>query len=358
MRLRLSTFAPLLLAASLALLSGCTLLATATTAPLLDRHVPKDYSGVVAVRKDSRAPLVIEARGLALREERQPNTKETRFMIGSATKWITAVTVLRLADMGKLELDAPIARYLPELPPPNGAVTLRQLLSHHSGIPNGYAAALAKDPATNRLEIGLVDAALRFGAGAPTAAPGERYEYSGANYMLAAAAVERATGKPFTEVVEELVFAPAGVRDTSFAETGYEDAVGMAVGYSADGQRKTPPAAPMLAPTGTVYSTARDLVDLMDAVYQGKLLSARSLRELSTVHHAPEHYALGGRVQPLNTDKGARSLAWEAGAFGGYKTLIAYDPADGRAVVLLNNGDMSQDALAPIAQGLVRGLDR
>ncbi|MBQ5948242.1 serine hydrolase [Massilia sp. ST3] len=350
--------ASLLLAATLALLSGCTLFATATTQPLIDRQLPAHYSGVAAVRKDAASPLVVSARGQALREESQPNTKDTRFMIGSSTKWITAVTVLRLADMGKLDLDAPIARHLPELPAPNGAVTLRQLLAHRSGIPNGLAEAMRKDSKVEALEIGPEEAALRFGTGAPAFAPGERFEYSGTNFILAAAVVERVMKKPFTEVVEELVFAPAGVRDTSFAATGYEDAVGMAVGYGADGKRKSPPAAPMLAANGTVYSTARDLVDLMDAVYKNKLLSERALRELSTVHDPAEHYALGGRVQPLTTNKGARSLAWEAGAFGGYKSLIAYDPADGRAVVLLNNADMPQDELAAIVTALFQAMDK
>ena len=353
MRRRL--FASLLLSASLGLLSGCNLLATATTQPLIDQHLPAGYSGVVALRKDAASPLVVGARGLALREESQANTKDTRFMIGSSTKWITAVTVLRLADMGKLELDAPIARHLPELPAPNGAV---QLLSHRSGIPNGLAEAMRKDSKVEGLEIGPVEAALRFGTGAPSFAPGERFEYSGTNYLLAAAVVERAMKKPFTEVVEEQVFAPAGVRDTSFAATGYEDAVGMAVGYGADGKRKSPPAAPMLAANGTVYSTARDLVDLMDAVYRNRLLSDAGLRALSTVHDAAEQYALGGRVKPLATNKGARSLAWEAGAFGGYKSLIAYDPADGRAVVLLNNADMAQDDMAAVATALFQSLDR
>lgn len=355
--MRHPSLATLLLSAALALLSGCTLLATATTEPLIDKHLPGNYSGVAALRKDAASPLVVVARGQALREEAQPNKKDTRFMIGSSSKWITAVTVLRLADMGKLDLDAPIARHLPELPAPNGAVTLRQLLSHRSGIPNGLAEAMRKDSKVEGLEIGPLEAALRFGAGALSFAPGERFDYSGTNYLLAAAIVERAMGRPFTEVVEEQVFAPSGVRDTSFAATGYEDAVGMAVGYTADGKRKSPPAAPMLAANGTVYSTARDLVDLADAVYRNKLLSARALRELSTVHDAAEHYALGGRVRPLVTNKGARSLAWEAGAFGGYKSLIAYDPADGRAVVLLNNADMSQDALSAIVNALFQALD-
>lgn len=353
MRIRFSLLAPAVFAFAL---SGCAVIDKVTTGPLIERHLPKEYSGVAAVRKDARSTLVTHASGLALREEAQANTKDTRFMIGSITKWISAVTVLRLADMGKLDLDAPIARHLPELPAANGAVTLRQLMSNRSGIPNGLSGALKKDKAIENLEIGPVEAALRFGAGQAGAA-GSTYDYSVTNWVLVGAVVERATKKTFTEVVEELVLAPAGVRDTSFGATGYEDSVGMAVAYTAAGVRKVPAAPPMVAASGTLYSTARDLVALADSVYFTKLLSDKARRELSTVQVASEDYALGGRVKNLATKKGARSLAWVTGAFGGYKTLLAYDPLDGRAVVLLNNTDMPQPEQAKIATALSQDLD-
>ncbi len=342
--------------AAVTLLPGCAAVANLTTGPLIARHVPKDYSGVAAVRKDARSPLVVHASGLALREEKQPVTRDTRFLVGSMTKWITAVTVLRLADMGKLDLDAPIARHLPELPAANGAVTLRQLMSNRSGIPNGLAEALRKDKAVEKLEIGPVEAALRFGAGTPAAKPGEAWDYSYTNWILVAAVVERVRKEPFTETVEELVLAPSGVRDTSFAATGYEDEVGMAVAYNAAGQRKTSPVPPMIAASGTLYSTASDLVKIADAVYFTKLLSEKARKELSTVVVASEDYALGGKVKTVATKQGARSLAWETGAIGGYKTLLAYDPADGRAVVLLNNTDMQQSEQAKIALALFEDM--
>jgi len=349
MRFLPSWLAPVAVASTLSLLSGCAAVANLTTGPVIDRHVPRDYSGVVAVRKDARSPLVTRAGGLALREEAQANTRDTRFMIGSATKWISAVTVLRLVDLGKLDLDAPIARHLPELPPETGAVTLRLLLSNRSGIPNGLQAALRKDPSVGTLEIGPVEAALRFGTGALEAKPGQKWDYSVTNWVLVAAVVERANGKPFTETVAELVLTPANVPDTGFADTGYEDAVGMAVAYTATGARKTPPAPPMVAASGTLYSTARDLVALADTVYSTKLLSDKARRELMTIQVPSEDYALGGKVKTVATKKGARTLAWEAGATGGYKTLLAYDPKDGRAVVLLNNTDIQQSEQAKIA---------
>jgi D-alanyl-D-alanine carboxypeptidase len=344
--------ASFVLSCSLALLSGCAAVANITTGPLIDRHVPQDYSGVVAVREGRHSALVTRASSLALREEAQANKEDTRFLIGSVTKWISTVTVLRLVDLGKLDLDAPIARHLPELPASNGAVTLRQLLSNRSGIPNGLSTALRKDPAIARLDIGPVAGALRFGAAALEARPGEKWDYSVTNWILVAAVVERATGKPFTEAVEELVLAPAGVRDTSFAGIDYEDEAGMAVAYTTSGARKTPPAPPMVAASGTLYSTARDLVALADAVYSTKLLSDKARKELSTIQVASEEYALGGRVRTIATQRGPRTLAWESGATGGYKTLLAYDPADGRAVVLLNNTDMQQSEQATIAIAL------
>ncbi|UVW29253.1 serine hydrolase [Massilia sp. H6] len=356
MSIRLSLLAPAALVVALATLSGCAAVARLTTAPLIERHVPQDYSGVVAVRKDLHAPLVPRASGLALREEAQANTRDTRFMVGGISRWITAVAVLRLADMGKLDLDAPIARHLPQLPAANGAVTLRQLMSNRSGIPNGLSEAMKKDKEIDHLEVGPVEAALRFGVGTPGAA-GTKWDDAATNWVLVAAVVERATGEPFTETVEELVLAPAGVRDTSFGATGYEDSVGMAVAYDAAGGRKVPTAPPMLAASGTLYSTARDLVAIADTVYFTKLLSDKGRRALSTVQVAAQDYALGSRVKTFTTKQGARSLAWHTGAFGGYKTLLAYDPADGRAVVLLNNTDMPQAEQARMATALMQALD-
>jgi len=352
MRFHPSQLVPVVLVSTVLLLSGCAAVSNLTTGPLIERQLPKDYSGVVAVRKAAGSVLVARASGLALREEAQPNTKDTRFMIGSVTKWITAVTVLRLVDVGKLDLDAPIARHLPELPAANGAVTLRQLLSNRSGIPNGLSSALRKDPSVARLDSGPVEGALRFGAAALEAKPGEKWDYSVTNWLLVGAVVERASKKPFTETVDELVLAPAGVHNTGFANTGYEEEVGMAVGYTTAGLRKTSPAPPMVAASGTLYSTASDLVALADTVYRTRLLSDRARKELATIHVPAEEYALGGRVRTIATREGPRSLAWESGVSGGYKTLLAYDPADGRAVVLLNNTDMQQSDQAKIAIAL------
>lgn len=338
------------------MLSGCATVPAVDAGALLDRHVPQDYTGVAALRATAGATMATRASGLAARETAQANTPGDRFLVGSVTKWITAVAVLRLVDTGKLDLDAPIAQHLPELPPANGAVTLRQLLANHSGIPNGLTAAMRQDPDVGKLTIGPVAAALRFGAGALNATPGEKWDYSVTNWLLVAAIVERANRKPYTDTVTELVFAPAGVRDTGFAAEGYADTAGMAVAYDRANARKTPTEPPMVAAGGIVYSTARDLVAIADTVYFTKLLSDKARKELSTIQVADQDYALGGRVKTIATAEGTRTLAWESGSIGGYKTLLAYDQRNGAAVVLLNNTDMQQADQATIATALFNAL--
>jgi len=341
--------------ALLAALSACAGLPVQDRTPeLLAATVPADYNGVVLVRASRSAAPVVRTWGSAQFETPAAVSADTRFMIGSVSKWITAVAVLRLVEQGKLALDEPVTTWLPELPAASRAVTLRHLLSNTSGIENGLNLALKRDPGTGSLTITPLEAALRFGAGPLGFTPGTKFDYASINWLLVAGVVERATGEPFMRVVTRLVFEPAGVRDTGFADAATPGLPRMAIGYAADRKaRKMVPSPPMVAAAGTIYSTANDLVRMADTVYGG-LLGAAARRELLTVQHAPEEYALGGRVKQVKN----RALAWESGVSGGYKTLLAYAPADGRAVVLLNNTDMAQSEQARIALALLEGFDK
>jgi D-alanyl-D-alanine carboxypeptidase len=338
---------------SLALMSVPLVLAACAGVPravpytaALDAQLGPDYSGVVLLREDRNARPLVKALGQAQFETGAPMTADTRFMVGSVSKWITAVAVLLLVEQGKLALDKPVTTWLPELPAGSRAVTLRHLLSNTSGIERGLSEALKRDPKVGELGIAPAEAAQRFGAGPLMFAPGTRFDYSSTNWVLVAGIVERATGEPFVRTVTRLVFEPAGVRDTGFADAATPTLPRMAIGYNGDRKaRKMVPSPPLAAAAGTVYSTAADLLKIADLVYGDRLLSAASRRELMTVQHAPEEYALGGRVKQR---KDGGMLAWESGVSGGYKTLLAYAPADGRAVVLLNNTDMAQSEQARI----------
>ena len=341
--------------ALLAALSACAVRPPAAPpAQLLDAAIAPDYNGVVLVRAGRGALPLLKAYGQAQFEAPAPVLTDTRFMIGSVSKWITAVAVLRLAEQGKLALDAPIGTWLPELPAASRAVTLRALLSNTSGIENGLGLALKRDRSPAAMRISALEGALKFGSGPVSFAPGSSFDYSVTNWLLVGGIVERATGEPFTRAVTRLVFEPAGVRDTGFVDYD-SNAPRLAVAYdAARAARKVTPSPPMVAASGTIYSTASDLVQLADAVYGDALLSPASRRELLTVQYAAEEYALGGRVKQA----GGGALAWETGVSGGYKTLLAYAPGSGRAVVLLNNTDMQQSEQARIGLALLGAMDK
>jgi CubicO group peptidase (beta-lactamase class C family) len=350
--------------ALLTVLSACALAPReAAWVSAVEAQIAPDYNGVVLVRPARDSAAVVKAWGKARFESPVPLTPDTRFMVGSVSKWITAVAVLRLVDQGKLDLDAPVTSWLPELPAGSSAVTLRTLLSNTSGIENGLNLAMKRDSSPGRMTISATEGALKFGSGPLTFAPGSKFDYSSTNWLIVAGVVERATGEAFTDTVARLVFAPAGARDSGFdrgfAGPDLETLPRMALGYAADrSARKTVPSPPMAAAAGTVYSTAGDLVKIADAVYGSDLLTPESRKELLSVQHAPEDYALGGRVRLVGSGAGARTLAWESGVSGGYKTLLAYAPGDGRAVVLLNNTDMAQSEQARIALALLDALGK
>ncbi|KQQ97293.1 serine hydrolase [Massilia sp. Leaf139] len=339
------------------LLSACAGSPARTPSPdLLAAHVSPDYNGVVLLRASRGGAPLVRAYGQAEFETPAPLLPDSRFMIGSVSKWITAVTVLRLAEQGKLDLDKPVTAWLPELPAGSGAVTLRALLSNTSGIENGLGLALKQDRAVERLTIPASEAALRFGSGALRFAPGAQFDYSPTNWLIVAGAIERATGEPFIRNVERLVLAPSGAHDTGFVVLDATPA-GLAAPYEANrARRKMMPAPPMVAASGTLYSTARDLVKIADAVYGNALLKPASRQELLTVQYAAEDYALGGRVKRAGSGAAVRTLAWETGVSGGFKTLLAYAPADGRVVVLLNNTDMAQSEQARLGLALLEAL--
>jgi len=361
-------FAPLrrrcLSLALIAVLSACALAPReAVLVRTVEAQLAPDYNGVVLLRPARDSAAVVKAFGLARFDTPVPLTPDTRFMVGSVSKWITAVAVLRLVDQGKLDLDAPVTSWLPELPASSSGVTLRYLLSNTSGIENGLNLAMKRDSSPGRMTISATEGALRFGSGPLAFTPGSKFDYSSTNWLIVAGVVERATGEAFTDSVARLVFAPAGTRNTGFdtgiAGPGLETLPRMALGYAADrSTRKTVPSPPMAAAAGTVYSTASDLVKIADAVYGGDLLTPESRRELLNVQHAPEDYALGGRVRLVRSGAGVRIMAWESGVSGGYKTLLAYAPGDGRAVVLLNNTDMAQSEQARIALALLDALGK
>ena len=178
-------------------------------------------------------PVVRAAYGMADLERDVPITIDTIFEAGSVSKQFTAAAVLLLAREGKLSLDDPVRRYIPELPDYGWPVTIRQMLHHTAGLRDwGYLTAVAGWPRGTRvlthahvLDILSRQRALNF-------PPGTSWSYSNSGYTLAAVLVTRVSGTPFTDYTKARIFEPLGMNDTRWRDDWTRLVKRRAVGYS------------------------------------------------------------------------------------------------------------------------------
>ncbi|MBV9926315.1 MAG: beta-lactamase family protein [Acidobacteria bacterium] len=179
-------------------------------AEMSKRHIP---GAAVLVVRDGRV-LKREAYGLANVELNVPAGEETLFQVASLTKAFTAVAVLSLAEEGKFSLDERVRRILPQLPASWGAVTVRQLLSHTSGLPD-----VSVSEATDEVIAETRPEALRKLARMPfKSRPGAKWSYNETGYVLLGMIIERVSGFGFEEFMARRFFRPLGMTRTVFGD--------------------------------------------------------------------------------------------------------------------------------------------
>jgi len=166
----------------------------------------------IAVVKDGQLVLS-EAYGLANLENGVAATRNTRFPLNSATKSFTGVAMAQLAQAGRLDLQAPVSRYLDDLPPAWGKVQVRQLLDHTSGLPDildaqGLLGGSTEEQAWTQVTALPVEAA-----------PGERFRYNQTNYVLLARIIARQAGLPYPQYMARHQFDVVGMPRTTFGDS-------------------------------------------------------------------------------------------------------------------------------------------
>ena len=262
------------------------------------------FSGVVRVDLSGHTELE-RAYGLADRAFGIPNTLATRFGIASGCKGFTALAVMSLVEAGALHLDATARSFLgDDLPEVDARVTVEQLLAHRSGVGDyfdeeveGEITDYVLDVPVHRLATtegylpALAGRAMKF-------VPGERFSYCNSGYVILALVLERATGTPFHDVVEELVCRPAGLVNTAFLRLD-ELPGDTARGYLAtDGLRTNVLHLPVRGSgDGGLYSSAGDLHSTWAAVLDGRIVSEQTVGEMfrprSEDREAKARYGLG-----------------------------------------------------------------
>ena len=326
------------------------------------------YPGALASVTTRKGHVRNVTAGVGDLKTREPVPVDGEVRIGSNTKTFTSVVVLQLVGEGKIELDAPVERYLPNLLRGEGIdgrnITVRQLLNHTSGLPN-YTNFLADgilpyqhwyaEPRT------LLDLALAQPATHP---PGATFEYSNTNFLVAGLIIEQVTHRPISELITRRIIKPLGLRHTYFPLPGEEELRGP----HPHGYHHDDPNLPLVDVTeqdpsfgwvaGQMVSTPSELNRFFGAVVQGRLLPANLLRQMRTTVPADElgqgvRYGLGISSTPLSCG----GLAWgHGGTITGYSTTNAVTD-DGRgAAVAVTNLPREEEQLHRIEQVVDDGL--
>ena len=233
-----------------------------------------NFTGTAIVVKDNQV-ILNKGFGYADSEKKLSNNPQTVFYIGSITKVFISASIMQQQEKGKLTINDPVAKYIPNFPNGN-EITLYHLLTHTSGIPEHSETdqKISHDDLIKKIEKGQ----LKF-------KPGTGWNYSDSNYTILAYILEKVTGEPLETYVKQHVFDVAGMGHTGFGEAFYKEPF-PSTGYKQkDGAMITPdlPDMSQLFGCGDVYTTAYDMYLFDKALYTGKLMSQDSLK--SFLHH-------------------------------------------------------------------------
>jgi CubicO group peptidase (beta-lactamase class C family) len=309
----------------------------------------QQFMGTALVARGSDV-IFSKGYGSANVEWNLPNTPSTKFRVGSVTKQFTAAAILLLEERGKLKVDDPVKQYIPNAPAAWGKITIFNLLTHTSGIPNFTAfadvAAYSRQPTTAEKNVAhFMDKPLDF-------QPGERWSYSNSGYIVLQYLIEKLSGASYEAFLQENIFTPLGMKDS-----GYDVSTAI-LPRRASGYQITPNGlrnaefVDMTTPggAGALYSTTEDLLKWTQGLFGGKLLSAASLQKMTTPFK--NDYAFGLGVRTVN----GRKIIEHNGGIQGFTTQLTYYPAEKLTVAVLCNSGGPQpgeiaDQLATLALG-------
>ena len=297
------------------------------------------FDGSVLVAENGKI-IYQDAFGMANREWNIPNTVDTKFMIGSVSKPITATLMLILVQKGLVSLEKTIENYLPEFKnKPAAKVTIKQLLSHTSGIPN-YDIIKDFFPRISRQNFSREDYIKIYKDSLLAFVPGTRYLYSSWGYFTLGYIIEKVTGKSYAQVMKAEIFDKTNMQNSgSYLHTdivsnrasGYDYGFGEFVSADFRDQSNT-------MGTGDIYTTVGDLFKFHMGIANNKLLNNDLTKEMFTPGIRPARYGYGWFNQNFRyTATDSVKANYHLGSTEGFISFMIRIPETNSMVVILCN---------------------
>ncbi|HEY0160119.1 MAG TPA: serine hydrolase domain-containing protein [Thermoanaerobaculia bacterium] len=285
----------------------------------------------IAVSEGGRI-IYSEAFGISDKESATAATPRSVMQIGSVTKQFAAAAILRLAERGALTLDDPIEKFVPEFNPRGETITLRQLLSHRSGVPSSWWPPSGGFPLHAPVTREQVIAGIN---GQPLAfKPGSKWSYSNAGYMLVGYAIESIAGISFAEFVHREFALPLGLLDTGVCGTfGVPLPEGYGLSKAGELKRMQALHSSGVIGDGSLCSTASDLARWSHLLATGRVLLPASYATMTTRPAPVPAYGLGLDLRNI----AGHPAVSHGGSIDGFQTYLIYFAHKEIAVAVITN---------------------
>ncbi|HEV8234135.1 MAG TPA: serine hydrolase, partial [Gemmatimonadaceae bacterium] len=288
---------------------------------------------------------------------------QTVFRVGSVSKLFTDVAIMQLVEQGKVDLDAPVTRYLPDFHPHNPygkTITLRQLMSHRAGLVREPPVGSYFDSTSPPLAATIAS----LNRTTLVYPPESHTKYSNAAIATVGLVLERVSGVPFPQALSRAVLEPLGMTSSGFAPTpALTRDLAPAEMWTLDGRTFAAPAFQLgIAPAGSMYTTVTDLARFVSALFaagrgvNGQLLKTETIAQMWTPQFArPGEQAGYGIGFRLGTLDGHRSVGHD-GAIYGFATTLQALPDDKLGVIVVTTRDGANAPVDEIGEVALRGM--
>jgi D-alanyl-D-alanine carboxypeptidase len=300
-----------------------------------EAHADGEFNGTVLVTRGDQ-PIYQASFGFADHARNIANTADTKFLAFSVNKPMTAILVFQLIESGRLRLDDRLDHFFPNLAGrATGPITLRQLLTHTSGIEEVISRHRDRRIAASDLESAAVKKA-------------GSYEYSSSGFVCLALVLEAAAARTYAELLEEKILRPAGMADSGLLRSGVPVA-GLALGYrEVAGKREVSAlgiAPEVMEGAGSLYTTVGDLGRFDQALNAGRILSRRS-QDLMATPQSGDH-GFGWSLD----EQGGKYFPWHKGSYRGFTAVFVRQIHRREMIAILSN-EQDTDVLGLRTQAL------